>query len=393
METIVRYSTRALPVRRYVLGVGARPQGDSSDTPRTIEPSAYEGEWRYGVDLFNYAYYWEAHEAWEAVWTSTRAEPERTIVQGFIQIAAALLQLERAQRERLRLDAVHGLALRGVAKVRLGAAQSALYRGLALRKLVPEFEKFLTQLETAGPRDLAGLEPPRLELAAQETPVSPSGRISLKDMAARASGAPAPAAPPVVKPLAKPAPPVVATGDQGEALEGVTLESLGADPSEEDRRALSLLLRDVVDGGAAVGFLQPPSVELAAEFWNDVLRGVADGSRLLVVARLERIIVGAVQLELCPLPNGRHRAGVQKLMVLRTRWRSGIGRALMLEVEETARRLGRMLLVLDARVGDPAEQVYERAGYLRVGTIPAYLTNEAGGYDSVVFLYKHLSRR
>lgn len=47
----------------------------------------------YGVDLFNRAFFWEAHEAWEEVWNAVghRSTPGR-MLQGMIQVSAALLK-------------------------------------------------------------------------------------------------------------------------------------------------------------------------------------------------------------------------------------------------------------------------------------------------------------
>jgi hypothetical protein len=45
----------------------------------------------HGVDLFNHDFWWEAHEAWEGLWS--RAEgSQRLFLQGLIQLAAALLK-------------------------------------------------------------------------------------------------------------------------------------------------------------------------------------------------------------------------------------------------------------------------------------------------------------
>jgi hypothetical protein len=44
----------------------------------------------HGIDLFNYGYYWEAHEAWEGVWRSyERSETTALFLQGLIKLAAA----------------------------------------------------------------------------------------------------------------------------------------------------------------------------------------------------------------------------------------------------------------------------------------------------------------
>ena len=47
-----------------------------------------------GIRLFNQARFWEAHEAWEAVWLR-HPEDGRFFIQGLIQLAAAYHQLRR----------------------------------------------------------------------------------------------------------------------------------------------------------------------------------------------------------------------------------------------------------------------------------------------------------
>ena len=44
-----------------------------------------------GVELFNAALYWEAHEAWEQAWTPDRHSPDRGFYKGLIQVAAGWL--------------------------------------------------------------------------------------------------------------------------------------------------------------------------------------------------------------------------------------------------------------------------------------------------------------
>ena len=43
-----------------------------------------------GIDLFNAARFYEAHEAWETVWRSTTPEPKE-LLQGLIQVAVAMV--------------------------------------------------------------------------------------------------------------------------------------------------------------------------------------------------------------------------------------------------------------------------------------------------------------
>ena len=102
-------------------------------------------------------------------------------------------------------------------------------------------------------------------------------------------------------------------------------------------------------------------------------------------------MVGTVQLELATKPNARHRAEVQKLMVLQSQRGQGIGKLLMEAIEGVAQEHNRMLLVLDTRQGDTAEQLYRKIGYVEAGIIPSYARNAAGSLDATVLFYKLLT--
>ena len=93
-----RYTEGPLPSRRFLPGRGPHPSLD----PAHREPVAPDVPWRdlakthlfrLGVDLFNHGYFWEAHEAWEALWIAAPKESAlREAVQGLIQLSAALLK-------------------------------------------------------------------------------------------------------------------------------------------------------------------------------------------------------------------------------------------------------------------------------------------------------------
>lgn len=107
-----RFGHRALPRYRHVPGLTphpvTHPDGHSYglveetislagvDLPRDWRSCA---EYLEGIDLFNRAFFWEAHEAWEAVWLAAGTD---TVVgrylQGLIQAAAALLKQHVAMR-------------------------------------------------------------------------------------------------------------------------------------------------------------------------------------------------------------------------------------------------------------------------------------------------------
>jgi acetyltransferase len=154
---------------------------------------------------------------------------------------------------------------------------------------------------------------------------------------------------------------------------------------------LIVLLQDAVDSGASVGFLAPLSNPDAHQYWTGVFGEVGEQSRIVLAAVQQDQIVGSVQLALGTMPNALHRAEVQKLLVRRSHRRHGIGRALMTAVEEAARQEGRHLLVLDTRLGDDAERLYTRMGYLRVGVIPQFARGSSGTLDATVLFYRDLS--
>jgi ribosomal protein S18 acetylase RimI-like enzyme len=154
--------------------------------------------------------------------------------------------------------------------------------------------------------------------------------------------------------------------------------------------ALTALLRDAVESGASIGFLLPFAEADAMNYWQEVVTALHGPHRVLLVARIDRKIVGAVQLELASRPNGSHRAEVTKLMVHTSYRKQGVAQALMKAIEEEARHAGRTTLILDTRAGDPSENLYIKLGYTRAGTIPEYARSTDGSLHTTVFMYKLL---
>lgn len=169
------------------------------------------------------------------------------------------------------------------------------------------------------------------------------------------------------------------------------IRSVAPEQLDEDLAAFVALLQDAVDGGASVGFVPPLDKDDARRYWAGVRAMVGAGTRILLAAVDEGEMLGSVQLDLATMPNARHRAEVMKLMVHGAARRRGIGRALMLALEDAARRADRRLLVLDTRVGDPAEQLYLALGYARAGVIPRYALSAAGTLDATVYMYRELA--
>jgi ribosomal protein S18 acetylase RimI-like enzyme len=151
------------------------------------------------------------------------------------------------------------------------------------------------------------------------------------------------------------------------------------------------LLRDTVNGGAALGFMAPLSREEAREYWHSIRPALQSGSRLLLAAYSDDGIVGSVQMNFPPCPNARHRAEIQKLFVAPALRGQGVGRALMIAIHDGARERGRSLLLLNTRHRGPAEGFYKDLGYREIGVIPGYAAEPTGERYADVALYQELS--
>ncbi|MBU8918400.1 GNAT family N-acetyltransferase [Neobacillus sp. 114] len=153
---------------------------------------------------------------------------------------------------------------------------------------------------------------------------------------------------------------------------------------EEHLNELSALLIQVVGDGASIGFLPPLGENVAKGYWESVLNPEV----VLFVAKINNIIAGSVQLHLCSKQNGRHRAEIAKLMTHPHYRRNGIARLLMEKAHETAKQMGRTLIVLDTREGDPSNSLYTSLRYIQAGRIPKYALSENGDFDATIIYYK-----
>ena len=156
--------------------------------------------------------------------------------------------------------------------------------------------------------------------------------------------------------------------------------------------ALAEVLIDCVEGGASVSFMHPLTRDRAVAFWRRVAKGVAAGERAVLVAEDDRGVCGTVQLVLAQPENQPHRADLAKMLVHRRMRRRGMGAALVLAAEATARECGKTLLVLDAVTGGDAARLYERLGWVRVGDIPGYALMPDGRPCGTTVYYRDLTR-
>src|SRR5277367_1783083 len=114
------------------------------------------GQFRRGVARFNARRFFEAHEVWEELWL-VEGEPEKTFLQGLIQLAAAYHHHGRGNRRGMQ-----SLLAAGLAKLSRFPND---HRGIALGELRAEAEKWAEELSGVG--DLRARKPPRIRLAAR----------------------------------------------------------------------------------------------------------------------------------------------------------------------------------------------------------------------------------
>jgi hypothetical protein len=122
-----RYSVQPFPPYRFVPGLNPHPRrhpkGHAYGTPELPPPSLAPERWRdnvaylQGIDLYNFAYWWECHETLEGLWHLTgHRGTEAQFLQGVIQVAAANLKRHAGSlvgARRLGGEAIQRLASLG----------------------------------------------------------------------------------------------------------------------------------------------------------------------------------------------------------------------------------------------------------------------------------------
>lgn len=145
-----RWTEIPFPPYRYVPGQSphprTHPKGHSYGKPEEAHPPWNPDEWKtlerylYGIDLYNYAYFWEAHEALESLWRS--AEPSSVkarFMQGLIQIAAANLHRRMGHRE----SALHQ-AEKGLSHLTAALSEAPVYMGIEIEKFSAAARAYFT---------------------------------------------------------------------------------------------------------------------------------------------------------------------------------------------------------------------------------------------------------
>jgi uncharacterized protein len=137
-----RYTRAPFPPYRFVPGRSPHPRRDPrghghglpEPAASPVDPEGWAASEAYlrGVDLYNFAYWWEAHEAFEALWHGAREDPQRGFFQALVQVSASELK-----RFMGAPDAARSIAARALPRLR---AAPDFYMGFDIRRFERDFE-------------------------------------------------------------------------------------------------------------------------------------------------------------------------------------------------------------------------------------------------------------
>jgi hypothetical protein len=118
------------------------PAGHSYGQPQpasvALDPNSWQECPAYlrGIDLFNFGYYWEAHEAWEAIWHACgRQGPAADFIKGLIQLAVVGVKIREGRSAGAQWHAGRAAELFGAPTVGSLVNPQATVAGLLLGQL------------------------------------------------------------------------------------------------------------------------------------------------------------------------------------------------------------------------------------------------------------------
>ena len=121
---------------------------------RNLDPHEAEEKFRKGLEQFNNRRFFDAHDTWEEIWLPS-PEPEKTFLQGIIQVAAAFHHYTRGNHRGTR-----SLLEAGLKKLE---RFSPKHRGIELEALRAAVSRWMVVLATGA--DPGAHELPRIERA------------------------------------------------------------------------------------------------------------------------------------------------------------------------------------------------------------------------------------
>lgn len=149
--TCPRYTGKNLPPYRFIPGLNPHPVRDprghsyglAAESLSFIEPAQWQKNqaYLYGVDLYNYGFWWESHEQWENVWhTTDKDSAYGQFLQGLIQISAAFIKWHLRQHDGL--EKLYNL---GMKRLKFVVERNQVFMGLTLPGHIDKLERHFSQ--------------------------------------------------------------------------------------------------------------------------------------------------------------------------------------------------------------------------------------------------------
>ncbi|KOU25936.1 GCN5 family acetyltransferase [Streptomyces sp. WM6372] len=170
-------------------------------------------------------------------------------------------------------------------------------------------------------------------------------------------------------------------------MEPETITVLDGREWARDPEPVHRVLADLVAGGAALGWVDPPSRDEVAQLLDQVLSAAEAGDAALRVACLGGRLVGLGYWRRHARPTHRPHADLEKVAVDAAAHGRGIGRALTAALVADAGAAGIEVLTLDAR-GDNthALRLYRSLGFTEYGRLPDFVAVGDRRYDKVFLM-------
>jgi len=153
---------------------------------------------------------------------------------------------------------------------------------------------------------------------------------------------------------------------------------------------LSDLAVEAAEDGAPVHFTDCVSDNDPQTYWQELHAAMTAGKLAVLAALEDHQIVGCLGLCLNTPPNQAHSTKLRSLLVRTALQKRGIGSALLAVAEAEARSRDRWLMMTEAVSGSPAAKLFTRAGWEKVGDIPAMVAMPFGGLAPGTIYFKRL---
>jgi len=146
------------------------------------------------------------------------------------------------------------------------------------------------------------------------------------------------------------------------------------------------LLRTLVAGGAALGWVEPPSAVEVEGLLREVVDASATGDACLVAAIDSHGLVGLGYWRRYSRPTHSPHVDVEKLAVAASAQGHHLGRRIMTELLKAAREAHVEVVTLDLRAdNDRAVALYESLGFERYGMLPRFVAVGSDRYDKYFY--------